>query len=280
MKGQLRLILIIAILLLGLANVVSAQEDVVYVFNGTELQRIENGVVVQSWYMPNGLETQQIRAALEARERYGDVANQYAFSFDADRMYILHGGQVDGLWLLRGNRWVEQPLLNVQYLYGGGEIRRVVNGEVQQAWVMPNSSETQALMVALQAGANKVVARHMFTELYVDFEIQHVPQLVDQNFTFHYVPLDKTADWSWYKPELGAILAEAIAEPAADPIVLAEGDLVVTQHPADTDFATMLLSIPELEAADDAALYDIYRIEDGQIVDLWMGYDLTALAPK
>lgn len=275
MKRQIRLILITAILLLALANVVSAQEDVVYVFNGTELQRIENGVVTDAWLMPNTLETQQIRAALEAREHFGDAADQYGFTFDADRMYVLREGQVVGLWALRGSRWVEQPVLNVQYQRRNEEIQRIVNGEVQQVWPMLGGLEAQQLMVSMQAQANKQVALHMFTELYIDHQIEHMPQLVDTDFRLHYIPIDKTADWSWYRPEFEALTTS----PTADPVLMAVDDLVVTQHPTDMHLASML-RIPPLETEDNAVLFDIYRIRDGQVTDLWMGYDLTALTTE
>lgn len=275
MKPQFRLILITFLLLLSLASIASAQEEVVYIFTGSELQRIENGEVVQVWSMSNTLEAQHIRAILEASERYGSMTPAYRFSFAQDRMYVLREGQVAGLWLLHGNRWVEEPVLNVQYMRRGGELRRVVNGEVQQVWNMLGGLEAQQIMTGLQAEANKQVALHVFTELYSEHLSEHIPQLVSEDFKLHYIPVDKRADWSWYRLELEAVLAN----PAADPVIIAVDDLVVTQHPVDMNLAGVL-NIPPLEADADAVLFDIYRIRDGKVTDLWMGYDLNALLTR
>lgn len=70
-----------------------------------------------------------------------------------------------------------------------------------------------------------------------------------------------------------------LASPATDPVIIAVDDLVVTQHPVDMNLAGVL-NIPPLEADADAVLFDIYRIRDGKVTDLWMGYDLKALLTR
>lgn len=278
MKPGIRFILMM-VFLLGVVSVVSAQEHAVYVFEGNELQRIENGGIVQSWYMPNSLETQQIMAALEARAHFGRAANEYRFEFDQERMYILHEGQVVGLWTLRGNRWVNEPVLNVQYRYMNGQVKRFVNGEVQNAWRLPyidQENVTESYIAGMQALANEQIAVHMFTELYSENRIEHIPQLVGQAFKLHYIPQDQTADWSWYKPELANLITRAAAEPIAAPVILSTGDLVITQHPTEPT-VDRLLNLPPLENVSDTQLFDIYRIHEGRIEDLWLGYDLSVL---
>jgi hypothetical protein len=134
-----------------------------YAYNGFELQRFEDGVVVQSWTMPNGLETQQLVAALKARAQSDDPDVRYVF--DNDRMYHLRGNDVIALWLLRGGQWIVEPDLVVQYEYTGREIQRFVNGEIQQAWTLTATRETAELLTAMQeradqlATSDEVVAR-------------------------------------------------------------------------------------------------------------------------
>ena len=118
-----------------------------YVYTGTELQRLENGDVVQTWTMPNGLETQQLVALLNAKAHSDDP--DVLYMFDDDRMYHLRGDEVIALWLLRGRGWVEAPALIVEYQFKDGEIQRLVNGKIQQAWTLTASLETLQLIGGL-----------------------------------------------------------------------------------------------------------------------------------
>ncbi len=274
--SRLMFIVVILMALVGILPVVAQDQTptVKFSYNGVELQKWENGVIVQTWTLPNSLDTQQTVAALNARAQSGDPEIRYVFQ--DDRMYHLRDGQIVNLWLLRGGRWVEDPILDVQYTYNGRMLQRFVNGEIQQAWTLPNGLETQQLVVMMQAEANKLVAAHMYQELYVDVVIAHVPALSAGNFTLHYLPVDKVPDMTWYKPEIAAALTQALTTPISDPVVLATGDLVVTQHPVGTKFAE-LLGIPPLPQQGTEALYDVYRIEAGKVTDLWLGYDLPAL---
>lgn len=154
MFKQIR-ILFIAGFFLMLTSIVSAQDaSVDYRYDGMSLQRLENGVVVQAWTLPNSLETQQVLAALQAKAQSNDPDVRYVF--DNDRMYHLRHNQVIALWLLRGGVWVDEPQMIVQYVYNGQALQRFVNGKVQQAWTLPTGLETYELMTAMQAEADQL----------------------------------------------------------------------------------------------------------------------------
>lgn len=275
---HLHLTLIVAILLALVSILPAVAQDgipvVDFVFDGAELQKLEDGVVVQAWTMPISLDTQQTIAALTARVQTDDPDVRTVF--DDDRMYHLRGNQIVDLWLLRGGQWVEVPVLDVQYVYNGRQLQRFVNGDIQQAWTMPIGPETQQVMMVMQAEANKIVAGHMYEELYIDQAIEHVPELMADDFALHYIPLDDAPDMTWYTPEIAGVFTSVLADPINEPVVLATEDLVITQHPASAAVFD-LLDIPPIADEDVAGLYDLYRIRDGKVTDLWLGYDLPEL---
>jgi hypothetical protein len=157
--GSVMFLLITAVVL-----PVSAQEGqaptvlVTYTFNEHELQRLEDGVIVQTWTMPNSLETWQTLAVLQADGQRQPNTPEVYYRFDQDRMYHLQGNQVIDVWLLRGGQWIAAPRLDVQYVFTGSELRRFVNGNLQQAWSMTRTRETQQVMLALQAETDKIAS--------------------------------------------------------------------------------------------------------------------------
>lgn len=161
MFKHIRNLLIVVVVLVS-ALPLFAQETVVdYRYDGVELQKLENGVVVQSWTMPNSLDTQQTVAALRAKAQTDNP--DVHFVFDHNRMYHLLDNQVVGLWVLRGGEWIDTPAV-VEYAYDGQELQRIVNGEIQQAWTLPNGQETQQLVTAMQAEADQLANEGIVVE--------------------------------------------------------------------------------------------------------------------
>ena len=248
--------------------------EIDFVFNGTELQKLENSQIVQTWTMPVSLETQQTVAALKARAQIDDP--EVRFVFDHDRMYHLRGNQVVDLWLLRAGRWVAAPTLVVNYTYDGRQLRRVVNGAIQQAWTLPNGLETQQLVGILQVEANKIVAARMFQTLQGDQANEPASTLTAEGITLHSLPVDKVPDMSWYTPDIAEGFDRVLVAPDTDPVVLATEDLVVTRHPAGNRAADVL-GVPPIPEGETGTLYDVYGFKEGKITDLWLGYDLPTL---
>lgn len=275
---HIQFIVMVAILLALMSVLPAVAQNEVpgvdFTFNGVELQKLEDGVVVQAWSMPISLETQQTVALLNARAQTDDPDMRYVF--DQDRMYHLRDNQIVDLWLLRGGQWIASPGLNVQYVYNGQQLQRVVNGEIQQAWTLPIGQETQQTLMVMQAEANKAIAGRIFAELHVRQAIEHMPALVAEDFALHYIPLDGAPDMTWYTPKFVTLFAMALMTPTNEPVVFATEDMVVTQHPAGTNFAA-LMGVPPIADDGAEALYDLYRIEDGRVTDLWLGYNLSNL---
>jgi hypothetical protein len=163
MFKQIRILFIVVVVGLAGALPMFAKEPFVdYRYDGIELHKLEDGVVVQTWTLPNTLDTQQTVAALRARAQTDDP--DVRFVFDHDRMYHILHNQVIGLWALRGGEWVDVPALVVQYVYDGQELQRLVNGELQQAWTLPNGLETHQLMTAMQAEADQLANEGIVVE--------------------------------------------------------------------------------------------------------------------
>ncbi len=271
------LIMILALALTSVLPVMSQDETttVEYTFNGTELQRIENGVIVQVWTLTNTLETQQIVGILNAQARSTDPTINYAF--DNDRMYHLRGDQVVGLSELRGGSWVEEPALIVRYEYDGQDMRRFVNDRVQEEWALPPGVQTYGFMTMMQAQANELVAMHVSEELYAEQPIEHLPTLLADKFTLHYTPSDQSIDMTWYTPEFADSLASVLSANTTDPVVMAMEDLVVLHEPVITEPRYDLMNMPQFSYEPPANLYDLYRFEDGKLTEMWLGFDLATL---
>src|ERR1043165_5426170 len=119
MFKQIRTLFIVVVVLVS-ALPLFAQEAVVdYRYDGVELQKLENGVVVQSWTMPNSLETQQTVAALRAEAQTENPEER--FVFDHNLMYHLLNNEGVGLSVLRGGEWMDTPVV-VEYAYNGEEL--------------------------------------------------------------------------------------------------------------------------------------------------------------
>jgi hypothetical protein len=269
-------LVILALALTSLLPVVAQDESpfVEYIYNGTELQRLENGVAVQSWTMPNTLETQQTVAIMQASAQNNDPTIRYAF--DADRMYTLRDNQVIALWLLRGGRWVDEPALVVRYEYDGHVARRFVNDKLQDTFnLIEGSYQTVA---AMQARANELVAEHVSQELHVENAIEHIPQLLADKFTLHYTPLGETPDMSWYSPEAANIFATALNTEADEPLIMAVEDLVLIHQPTITTPRYDPFGIlAQIAGETPTTFFDVYRFENGKVTDLWFNVDLAGL---
>jgi hypothetical protein len=275
--SRIVLIMVLALALTSMLPVVAQDErtDVEYTFNGAELQRLENGVIVQAWTMPNSLETWRTLAIMQARSQANDLTIRY--TFDNDRMYHLRDNQVVGLWLLRGGGWIDEPALIVRYDYNGRELQRFVNDKLQQAWTLPAGKETHDLMVSMQAQANELVAAHVNEELHLQTFVEHLTTLLAPNFTLHYASAGQSPDMTWYSSEVGETLANVLPATTNDPVVLAMEDLVVIHEPAISTSLFDLLNIPSPTVEPSSALYDLYRLQDGKVTDIWLGYDLATL---
>lgn len=270
------LMMILALALVSVLPVIAQEEKpaLEYIYNGTELQQIENGMVVQSWTMPNTIETQRIVAALQARLRDNDPNIRYEFA--DNRMYKLEGNQVIGLWELRGGQWVEEPALVVRYEYDGHTVRRFVNDRLQETWT-PIIGSYQ-WVASMQAEANKLIAAHVDEELHTEPIIEHLPALLAKDFTLHNSGIvGEALDMSWYTPEFGESLASALAVKTDDPVVMAMNDLVVVREPATAPTWPNILHIPEFSNEPRTDLFDIYRFEDGKVTDIWLGFDVATV---
>jgi hypothetical protein len=276
MKYTRIVLMILALALVSVLPVIAQEEKpaLEYIYNGTELQQIENGMVVQSWTMPNTIETQRIVAALQAQLRDNDPNIRYEFA--DNRMYKLEGNQVIGLWELRGGSWVEEPALIVSYEYDGHTVRRFVNDRLQETWT-PIIGSYQ-WVASMQAEANKLIAAHVDEELHTEPIIEHLPALLAKDFTLHNSGIvGEALDMSWYTPEFGESLASVLAVKTDDPVVMAMNDLVVVREPAADYTAFDLMNMPNISFGSPVERFDIYRFEDGKVTDIWLGFDVATL---
>jgi hypothetical protein len=272
------LLVILALALTSLLPVIAQDNttSVEYIYNGTELQRLENGVVVQAWTMPYFPGLYQTAAILQARAQYSDPAMRY--TFDADRMYMLRDNQVVGLWLLRDGKWVDEPALVVSYDYNGQDAMRFVNGRLQQTWALVPGVQTYGFVTMMQAQANELVAEHVSQELHVEYNIEHIPQLLADKFTLHYTPLGETPDMSWYSPEAANIFATALNTEPDKPLTMAVEDLVLIRQPVIRPYLFDILNpMTPVTGETPVTFYDVYRFENGKVTDIWLDYDLAAL---
>jgi predicted SnoaL-like aldol condensation-catalyzing enzyme len=270
------LLILLALALTSLLPVMAQDESpfVEYTFTGTELHRVENGVIVQVWTLTDTVETQQIAAILQAQAQSNDPTIRY--TFDNDRMYELRGDQVVGLWLLRDGSWMKEPALVVRYEYDGHVAQRFVNDRLQETFnLIEGSYQTVA---AMQAEANKIMAAHVAEELHVEYNIEHASQLLAENFALHFTPLGETPDMSWYSPEVADTFVSNLLADPAQPLVMAVDDLVLIHEPTSTlppyDPYGIVAQTP---FETPATFFDVYRLKDGKVTDLWSSIDLAAL---
>ncbi len=270
-RTRMILIIVIALALISLLPVIAQDETatVEYVFNGTELQRLENGMVIQSWTMPNTLETYQLAAILQFQAQSADPANRYAF--DNDRMYLLRADQIVGLWVLRGGRWIE-PALIVNYEYDGFTVRRFVNDRLQQTW-RPAPGDYQ-WVASMQAQANKLVAAHVNEEMH-QLATEHLPALLAENFTLHATPTSQVTDRPWYSTEFAESLASALAVNSNDPVVMTMENLVVIRQPTINQIMPDGLNIPNFANESPVDQYNVFHLEEGKVTDIWLDIDLA-----